>query len=97
MAPPHNTNTRAAERRKQRRQRRRTEQTSGAQRTSAAPKMAPLTLDNRKRGPRATGASVAMLDAETEYRFVRRDLWRLAIYTAICFVLMMAVLFVIEG
>ncbi len=96
MAPPHNTKSKAAERRKQRRQRRQ-EQGASPQRTAATPRMAPLTLDDRKRGPRAINSSVRMLDPETEYRFVRRDLWRLAIYTAICFVLMMAVLFVLEG
>lgn len=37
------------------------------------------------------------LDAETEYGFVRRDLVRLAIYSLICFVLMIAVLFLVEG
>jgi hypothetical protein len=96
MAPPHNANTRAAERRRQRRQRR-AQQGSGAQRTSATPKMAPLTLDERKRGPRATATIAPMLDPEIEYRFVRRDLWRLLVFTVICFVLMMAVLFMLEG
>jgi hypothetical protein len=97
MAPPHNTNTRAAERRKQRRQRRRTEQGTGAQRPASTPKMAPLTLSDRKRGPRSVAATAQMLDPEVEYRFVRRDLWRLVIYTAICFVLMMIVLYILEG
>lgn len=96
MAPPHTTNNRAAERRKQRRQRR-AEQGRTAKRPTAAPKMAPLTLDNRKRAPKTVAATAAMLDPETEYRFVRRDLWRLVIFTAICFALMIAVLFVIEG
>ncbi len=80
MAPPHNTNTRAAERRKQRRQRR-AEQGPAAPRPVASPKMVPLTLDNRKRGPRTVAATARMLDPDTEYRFVRRDLWRLLFYT----------------
>ncbi len=96
MAPPHNTNTRAAERRKQRRQRR-AQQGKTPQRGAAAPKMAPLNLDDRKRGPRASAAIAPMMDPETEYRFVRRDLWRLAIYSVICFVLMIGVLFFLEG
>jgi hypothetical protein len=96
MAPPHNTNTRAAERRKQRRQRR-AEQGRVAQRPTVAPKMAPLTLDNRKRVPKTVAATAQMLDSETEYRFVRRDLWRLVVFTVICFALMMAVLYVLEG
>ena len=96
MAPPHNSSTRAAERRKQRRQRR-SQQGSSAQRTSAAPKMAPLTLDDRKRGPRVAAVAAPMLDPEAEYQFVRRDLWRLVVFTAICFALMMAVLFLLEG
>jgi hypothetical protein len=96
MAPPHNTNTRAAERRKQRRQRR-AEQGQAAQRPVVAPKMAPMSLDTRRRGPRTVAATAQMLDPEVEYRFVRRDLWRLIIITAICFALMIAVLFVLEG
>jgi hypothetical protein len=96
MAPPHNANSRAAERRKQRRQRR-AQQGAAPQRTAAAPRMAPLTLDDRKRAPRTVAATATMVDPEVEYRFVRRDLWRLAIYTVLCFALMMAVLFVLEG
>ncbi len=96
MAPPHNTKSKAAERRRQRRQRR-AEQGTTPQRSAATPRMAPLTLDDRKRGPRAVTSAVRTLDPEIEYRFVRRDLWRLAIYTVICFVLMMAVLLLVEG
>ncbi len=96
MAPPHNTNSRAAERRKQRRQRR-AEQGRAPQRGTAAPKMAPLNLDDRKRGPRASAAIAPTMDPQIEYRFVRRDLWRLTLYSVLCFVLMIAVLFFLEG
>lgn len=95
MAPPHNTSSRAAERRKQRRQRR--AQEGGApQRSAATPRMAPLNLDDRKRATRSVATTAQMLDPEAEYRFVRRDLWRLTIYTVICFVLMIAVLLVVD-
>ncbi|MDQ4045010.1 MAG: hypothetical protein M3173_06135 [Chloroflexota bacterium] len=61
--------------------------------------MAPLQLD-----PRRTAASLSAapsvptveLEPETEYRIVRRDLRRLTIFSVICFVLMIAVLFVLN-
>jgi hypothetical protein len=59
--------------------------------------MAPLTMDIRRKVPTSVAATAQMIDAEAEYKFVRRDLWRLVVYTAICFVLMMAVLFIVEG
>ena len=59
--------------------------------------MAPLNLDERKRGQRASAAMAPMMDPETEYRFVRRDLWRLTIYSVICFVVMIGVLLFLEG
>jgi hypothetical protein len=96
MAPPHNTKSKSAERRKQRRQRR-AQQGGPPQRAATEPRMAPLNLDDRKRGPRTVASSVLTLDPEVEYRFVRRDLWRLAIYSVICFVLMLGVLFFLEG
>jgi hypothetical protein len=37
------------------------------------------------------------MDPQIEYRFVRRDLWRLTLYSVLCFVLMIAVLFFLEG
>lgn len=57
--------------------------------------MAPLTLDSRRRPAATATAAVRRLDPEAEYRFVRRDLWRLSIYSVLCFVLMIAVLLVV--
>lgn len=96
MAPPHNTKSQAAERRRQRRQRR-AQQGKTPQRSGTAPRMAPLNLDERKRGQRASAAMAPTMDPETEYRFVRRDLWRLTIYSVICFVVMIGVLLFLEG
>jgi hypothetical protein len=59
--------------------------------------MTPLSLDPKRRPATSTMQAVESLDPESEYRFVRRDLWRLAIYSVLCFVLMIAVLVVIEG
>ena len=60
--------------------------------------MAPLTMDPRKQRTIPSPVSPAMrLDAEAEYTFVRRDLVRLTIYSVLCFVLMIAVLFLVEG
>jgi len=96
MAPPHNKTSRAAERRRERRQRR--QQGAAPQRSAQAPRMAPLSMDPRKQRTIPSPVAPAMrLDAETEYAFVRRDLVRLTIYSVICFVLMVGVLFLIEG
>jgi hypothetical protein len=58
--------------------------------------MAPLSLDSRKRPVVAASTAITQLDEESEYRFVRRDLWRLAGYSVLCFVLMIAVLLVVD-
>lgn len=96
MAPPHRKTSRAAERRRQRRQRREAG-TDLPQRGAEAPKMAPLSMDPRKRSIPSPVAPAMRLDAEVEYAFVRRDLVRLTIYSVICFVLMIAALLLIEA
>ena len=49
-------------------------------------------MDPRKRPAPSPLAATGRLDEETEYAFVRRDLWRLTIYSLICFALMVGVL-----
>jgi hypothetical protein len=96
MPAPHKNTSRAAERRRQRRQRR-MDEGGVPQRPTATPRLAPVSMETRRRPATSTLQAVQMLDPATEYRFVRRDLWRLTIYSVICFVLMIVVLFVLEG
>lgn len=92
MAPVHQKTSKAAERRRQRRQRR-TESAQAPDRGSRAPRMAPLSMDPRKGPKPAPVIATNRLDETAEYAFVRRDLWRLAVYSVIFFALMIAVLF----
>lgn len=43
----------------------------------------------------AQSIAVASADRDTEYRLIRRDLWRLTIYSGICLALMIGVLVVL--
>lgn len=92
MAHAHQKTSRAAERRKQRRQRR-GQSGKAPERASRAPRMAPLSMDPRKESKPTPATSTIRLDETEEYVFVRRDLWRLTIYSVMCFVLMIGVLF----
>ena len=92
MAPPNRKTQRASERRKQRRQRLNAEG-NAPERGAQTPRMAPLSLDPRKKQVATPTLPVVQLNAEEEYVFVRRDLWRLTVFSALCFALMIAVLF----
>lgn len=92
MPAPHRKTSRAAERRKRRRQQREAGDTPS--RTQATPKMAPLSLDPRRQSRPTTAAPVPKVDRATEYAYVRRDLWRLTIFSVVCFVLMVGALLV---
>lgn len=94
--PPHRKTSRAAERRKQRRQR----QTEGDTpvRTAQTTRMAPLSLDPKPKSKVVVApAQDVRMDRSTEYAFVRRDLWRLTVYSVICFALMIAVLLFVNA
>jgi len=92
MPPAHRKPSRTAERRRQRRQRRAEAGPRTAERETRAVKMAPLSMDPRRRAPVVPAVSAVRIDEETEYRLVRRDLWRLTVYSLICFALMIGVL-----
>ncbi len=95
MPPAHRNTSRAAERRRQRRQRR-----TGADvplRASQSPRMAPLQLDPRKSTPSTVSAPTARMESETEYAIVRRDLWRLMLFSVLCFVMMIGILMVVSA
>ncbi|HEV2127202.1 MAG TPA: hypothetical protein VGR22_01115 [Thermomicrobiales bacterium] len=98
MPPAHRNTSRAAERRRQRRQRRSGQE--GSQRSSQVPKMAPLQLDPRRAGASSSApvaVPTAKLEPDMEFAIVRRDLWRLTLYSIICFALMIAVLYVLNA
>jgi hypothetical protein len=95
MPPAHRNTSRAAERRRQRRQRR-----SGEDmplRASRSPRMAPLQLDPRKSTPTTVSVPTSRMESETEYAIVRRDLWRLTVFSVLCFVLMIGILMVVNA
>lgn len=89
------TTTRAAERRRQRRQRQIEGETS--EHTAPATRMAPLSLDPRRKAKVEPTVAPPRMERTTEYMFVRRDLWRLTIYSIICFALMIAALLFVNA
>lgn len=94
MPAPHRKTSRAAERRKRRRQQ--SEAGSAPARNDAVPRIAPLSLDPRRKSQVTAAAPVPQIDRANEYRYVRRDLWRLSLYSVICFVLMIGTLWVLS-
>lgn len=95
MPPAHRNTSRAAERRRQRRQRRTGEYVPV--RGTQSRRMAPLQLDPRKSTPSTASVPTARMRSETEYAIVRRDLWRLTVFSVLCFVLMIAILLVVSA